>query len=128
MNSIGELDVLVAAAVAEAAAVLRPRVGEAGESAPREALVAALRSGLNLVADAERAIPIAEFQGVGPVDVVLRREPGADLFGLIECKWSGDPARVRWSTRGRRRRPATYSRAEPSTHVSCGAGRFGSPA
>lgn len=44
------------------------------------------------VVEAERHVPIPQFQGVGPVDLIVR-QPDATPAVLIECKWSRDSKR-----------------------------------
>jgi hypothetical protein len=90
MTTTQSADALVAAALTDAAAVLAPRDGMAGEEPLRSALVDALRRRFDGVVDTERSIAIPEFQGVGPVDVLLRADSASAPWGLIECKWSAD--------------------------------------
>lgn len=66
-----------------------PRAGEAGKQALR-ALVEASGHRTDWIVDTERVVPIREFQGVGPVDIVLSDADEAPAWGLIECKWSTD--------------------------------------
>lgn len=88
------IDAVLGAAVVEAVSRLRPRASEAGEEALRAALVGALRRRrAEWVVDTERRVSIPEFQGVGPVDIVLRESVEAAPRGLIECKWSTDARR-----------------------------------
>jgi hypothetical protein len=93
-------DGLIAAALEDVARALSPRDGAAGEGALRSALVDALRRRVDGVVEAERVVAIPEFQGVGPVDVLLRDEATAAPWGLIECKWSADGRRDKIFERG----------------------------
>lgn len=72
---------MIAAALEDAAEGLSPREGAAGEEALRSALVEALRRRFDGVVETERSVAIAEFQGVGPVDVLLREETTAAPLG-----------------------------------------------
>jgi hypothetical protein len=56
----------------------------------RARLGAALRHLAPAYVEYERHVPIIGFQGVGPVDVVLRDRYTGAVIGLIECKWSID--------------------------------------
>lgn len=95
MRSNQAIDARIGAAVVEAVEGLLPRAGEAGEEMLRAALVGAIRRHTDWVVDAERGVSIREFQGVGPVDIVLRDAAEAAPWGLIECKWSTDARRDR---------------------------------
>ena len=90
MTTTQSADALISAALADGATVLAPRNGEAGENALRSVLIDAFRRRFDGVVDAERGVAIPEFQGVGPVDVLLRADSASAPWGLIECKWSAD--------------------------------------
>lgn len=88
-----EEDSLIALAIGVAAEDLSPRPGEAGEKALRDGLMRVLDQQYAGVVEAERAVLIPEFQGVGPVDLVLSAGVDQPAWGLIECKWSFDIGR-----------------------------------
>lgn len=85
-------DETIAAAVKAAAS----RTGEdlaaeahVNEDRVRKHLCAALADLTDAAVEPERHIEVPCFQGVGPVDIVLRAGPGGEeACGLIECKWS----------------------------------------
>jgi hypothetical protein len=83
----------VAAAVTLAARMLGVDLaaGEhVNESLLRERLCLALRHLSAATTEPERSVPVRGFQGVGPVDVVLRDTNSDAIVGLVECKWSVD--------------------------------------
>lgn len=90
VNSPPAIDAVIRAAVLDAVSGLAPRVDVAGEDRLRTALVDALRRRTDWRIKTERSVPIPEFQGVGPVDIVLCNADNAAPWGLIECKWSSD--------------------------------------
>jgi len=65
----------------------------ASETRMREHLVTSLRHTSGATVVAERHVPIPEFQGVGPVDIIVRAQSGGPLTGLVECKLSRDRTR-----------------------------------
>ncbi len=89
-------DETIAAAVALAGRMLAVAMKsglDVDESKMRQLLWVALRhlSGANV--ELERGVPVNGFQGVGPVDVMLRDQRSGEVRGLIECKWSVDSQR-----------------------------------
>lgn len=86
-------DDAVAAAVSLAARMLGVDLAagkHVNESRLRERLCLALRHLAPAKTEPERSVPMRGFQGVGPVDVVLRDTNADAIVGLVECKWSVD--------------------------------------
>jgi hypothetical protein len=93
MSSNDAIDATMRLVVLNAASGLAPRVDAGGEEALRAALVEAIRRRTDWLVATERVVPIEEFQGVGPVDILLHEASEATPWGLIECKWSTDMRR-----------------------------------
>ena len=89
-DSLDDGHVAAAVALAARARPLDLKSGqEVDEDRMRARLSLALRHLAPATVEAERAVTVEGFQGVGPVDVVLRNAAG-ERSGLIECKWSRD--------------------------------------
>jgi hypothetical protein len=58
------------------------------EALLRDRLALALGHLGGAVVEVERHVSIPAFQGVGPVDLIVRSRPDAAPVGLVECKWS----------------------------------------
>jgi len=63
------------------------------EALLRDRLQVAIGHLTGALVEVERHAPIPEFQGVGPVDLIVRPGPDAPSAVLVECKWSRDAKR-----------------------------------
>lgn len=63
------------------------------EALMRDRLIVGLAHTTGAVVVPEKHVEVPGFQGVGPVDVVVKASTSGLPIGMLECKWSQDPKR-----------------------------------